>query len=270
MKGQLTAMSQEFGTKSDGILRVLITVIILFTTTLSISAQGVRIWQNGGYRNFSASESDSITFSNKPTQSVSVWQDGISKDYSTYSVDSMTFFNEQSIPEIEYEYTDIDLENYIYPEPDATINPNLVDFDIDNDEVISFDSINNIAVLRFAGAVPKLYRGSIVPVIYNDIARALFVLEVQIDGKTATIHYRKAQITEIFFNQTIHIGSNDENAIKTRSTARDYDSKFLSRLKLLNMIGGGLKLTIDDCSINFDDTKFDLTFGNFCFSTEGV
>ncbi|MDO5446374.1 MAG: hypothetical protein Q4F34_01170 [Prevotellaceae bacterium] len=254
-------MNQEFGTKSDRILRGIITVIILLAITLPVSSQGVRVWQNGGYRDFGASTSDSITFSNTPTQSVSVWQDGISKDYSAYSVDSMTFFSEQAIPDIEYEYTDIDLENYIYPSADAKINPNLAEFNIDKDEVVSFDSINNIAVLRFAGSVPKLYRGSIVPLIYNDIARALFVLEVQVDGKTATIHYRKAQITEIFFNQTIHISSEEE--AMTRSTTRDYDGKFLSRLKLLNMLGGGLNITIDDCSINFDDTKFDLTFGNF-------
>lgn len=162
---------------------------------------------------------------------------------------------------IQYEYTDIDLDNYIYPEADATMNPNLITFTDGEDEVLSLDTLQNIAVLKFAQAVPKLYRGAIVPVVYGEEAYALFILEALVDGNVATIHYRNAAITEIFFNQTLHISSIPE--MQTRSTADDYDGKVNQTLKLLSLVESGLKMNLDEVDINFNDTKFDLTFGSF-------
>lgn len=167
---------------------------------------------------------------------------------------------------VQYEYTDVDLDNYIYPEADAKINPNLITFTDGEDEVLSLDTLLNIAVLKFAHAVPKLYRGAIVPVIYRDRAEALFILEAQVDGNVATIHYRNAAITEIFFNQTIHFGS---DGVMTRSTASDYDGKVMQSLKLLRLVETGIRVSLDEVDINFDETDFDITLGSLSLLFDG-
>lgn len=163
--------------------------------------------------------------------------------------------------EMEYEYTDIDVENYIYPEKGATINPNLVKFDSEKGDVVtSLDTLNKKAVLTFGSEVPKLYRGVIIPVVWNEGAYPLFILSAEVSGKTATIEYRDAAITEMFFNRTISIS----NQI-TKSTDKDYDGKFMSALKLLQLVDTGFQMYLDKVDIDFGESTFDMTFGEFTF-----
>lgn len=148
---------------------------------------------------------------------------------------------------INYELIDIDIDNYIYPEADATVNPNIVDFDEEKDVVVSIDTVEHKAVLQWDGEMPKLYRGAIVPVIYEEKVYTMFVMAVRIEGKTATIEYRDAGIWELFFNQTLKVG----DAPQTKSTDRDYDSSFKKAFNLYQMVESGLK---------FEQEKTDLDF----------
>ncbi len=156
---------------------------------------------------------------------------------------------EQNELTINYELIDIDLDNYIYPEADATVNPNIIDFNEEQDVVVSIDTVNHVAVLQWAGDMPKLYRGAIVPVIYQEQVFTMFVMSCQVEGNTATIEYRDAGIWELFFNQTIKVGDSP----KTKSTDRDYDSKFKAAVDLYSLVETGFKV---------DQEKTELDFGS--------
>ncbi|MCQ2166980.1 MAG: hypothetical protein MJY49_06110, partial [Bacteroidales bacterium] len=94
---------------------------------------------------------------------------------------------------------------YIVPEKDAKVNPNLFLTNDGDVEVVSLDTDNYTAVIRFKNDVPKLYRGAVllVDLSGNGDDMPIFLKTVEMDGNEATIWFRFATIGEIFFNRKI-------------------------------------------------------------------
>lgn len=169
--------------------------------------------------------------------------------------------------DIQYETTDVDTEHYIYPEKDAKMNPNLFVMNNERDEIVSVDTLSKIAVLKFGGEIPKMYRGLIVTGMTENEVYAMFVLGYKAEeGNTVTVHYRNANLNEIFFNQKLSLGG---RKTMTRSTDNDTESTFMKTLKMLGLVETGLKVQLDELDINFDDTDFDIDLGlcDYIFGT---
>lgn len=94
---------------------------------------------------------------------------------------------------------------YVVPDKDSKINPNLFITNDGDVEVVSLDTDNYSAVLRFKNDVPKLYRGAVllVDLSGNGDDMPIFLKTVEMDGNEASVQFRFATLGEIFFNRNI-------------------------------------------------------------------
>ena len=94
---------------------------------------------------------------------------------------------------------------YIVPEKDAKVNPNLFLTEDEDVEVFNLDPDNLTAVIRFKKDVPKLYTGALLIVDLSEDAddMLIYLKKVEMNGNEATVQFRFATLGELFFNRKV-------------------------------------------------------------------
>lgn len=115
----------------------------------------------------------------------------------------------------------VDMDSYIVPEDDATINPNLIIPGQENTNIIELDTARYCATVEFKQDVPKLYVGSILMLQNDTIVVPCYVLTHQVSGKTARLTFRYAELGEVLYNQTIVIGEDENGETVVRTEAKN-------------------------------------------------
>lgn len=165
-----------------------------------------------------------------------------------------------AVQDVEMEFTDVDPEKYVYPTEDATQNPNLVVPDYDELTVVSLDPEAKTATVSFSGdTVPDLYRGSILPVAWGEDAYSMFILTAARSGNTYDLTYRDANISEMFYNQTLSIDS--DTPLFDVATKADGDKRLLANIGAAAALESGIGVDFKGVDLNLS-FKIDMKLGS--------
>lgn len=104
--------------------------------------------------------------------------------------------------------SETDNDPYIEPQATDKYNPNFCHPEVGTYEILSMDKELCRTQVRFQGDVPQLYVGRILSLEDDERSYNLYVLTYKVDGKTADIRFRFAQIGEVLYNTEFALASN--------------------------------------------------------------
>ena len=104
--------------------------------------------------------------------------------------------------------SETDNDPYIEPKETDKYNPNFEHPEVGTYEILSMDSELCRTKVNFSGDVPKLYVGKILSLEDDERSYNLYVLAYKVDGKTADICFRFAQIGEVLYNTEFVLATN--------------------------------------------------------------
>lgn len=109
---------------------------------------------------------------------------------------------------------------YIEPKETDKYNPNFEHPELGTYEILSMDSELCRTKVKFSGDVPKLYVGKILSLEDDERSYNLYVLTYKVDGKTADIRFRFAQIGEVLYNTEFVLATNPADSYYETTNAQ--------------------------------------------------
>ena len=178
-------------------LTALLTVLLIVPTVMKAQQQMVIVTQQGDLQVFPASAVGGLQY------------DAVQDAYTmTYNGESTTYGG-MDIKQIYFaDKSETDNDPYIEPQSTDKYNPNFCHPEVGTYEILSMDKELCRTQVRFLDDVPQLYVGRILSLEDDERSYNLYVLTYKVDGKTADIRFRYAQIGEVLYNTEFALASN--------------------------------------------------------------
>ncbi len=178
-------------------LTALLTVLLTVPTVLKAQQQMVIVTQQGDLQVFPASAVGGLQYDAE--------QDVYTMTYNGET----TTYGGMDIKQIYFaDKSETDNDPYIEPQATDKYNPNFCHPEVGTYEILSMDKELCRTQVRFQGDVPQLYVGRILSLEDDERSYNLYVLTYKVDGKTADIRFRYAQIGEVLYNTEFALASN--------------------------------------------------------------